>query len=280
MNRPISISFSTLGCPDWSLDQVLEFAPKSGLDGIDFRGLKDGLDVTVLPAFTTGLDGTVRRIRDAGLAVSGFSSSITLCEPAKRTANIEEARRLIPIATALDSRVVRVFGGGNSSGKNRQASFDAARSCMDSILDVDGANRLTWALETHDQWMRSRDAAELARVLHSASVAILWDVGHTTRVSRETPADTWNVLGPLVRYLHMKDAVKVSDGAEGAMQDGWRYALPGTGQLPLADAVRLLRSNNFSGWIAFEHEKRWHPHLEEPDAAIPAFVRWIRPLLE
>ncbi len=276
----MKVSFSTLGCPNWSLDQVLEAGSKAGLDGIDFRGLRDGLDVTVQPAFATDLEATARRIRGSGLAVSGFSSSITLCEPAKCAANVEEARRLVPIAHALDTQIVRVFGGGKSSGKDRKASLDAAKFCMDSILVLDGATDLTWALETHDEWMHSSDTMELVGALRSKSVGILWDVGHTTRLAHETPAETWNVIGPLVRYLHIKDAVKVTGGTAHSMRDGWQYVLPGAGELPIAGAVRLLQSKNYSGWIAFEHEKRWHPYLEEPEIAIPVFVRWIRRLLK
>ena len=63
------------------------------------------------------------------------------------------------------------------------------------------------------------------------------------------------------------------------MEDGWRYMLPGAGQLPLAQAIALLKSNGYDGWIVLEHEKRWHPNLPEPEEIFPAYVRWARPLL-
>ena len=64
-----------------------------------------------------------------------------------------------------------------------------------------------------------------------------------------------------------------------AMQDGWRYVLPGDGQLPLTEAIAVLKQNGYDGWILFENEKRWHPTLAEPEVAFPAFVSWIRPLI-
>jgi hypothetical protein len=29
----------------------------------------------------------------------------------------------------------------------------------------------------------------------------------------------------------------------------------------------------------FEHEKRWHPELEDPAIIFPQFVGWARPLI-
>ena len=46
-----------------------------------------------------------------------------------------------------------------------------------------------------------------------------------------------------------------------------------------ADAIALLKDNGYDGWIMFEHEKRWHPELEDPAVIFPQFVGWARPLI-
>jgi sugar phosphate isomerase/epimerase len=63
------------------------------------------------------------------------------------------------------------------------------------------------------------------------------------------------------------------------MEDGWHYVLPGEGQLPLAESIALLHENGYDGWLQFEHEKRWHPALFEPEVAFPAFAIWARKLV-
>lgn len=279
MKQAMKVSFSTLGCPDWTLDQVLKAGADAKLDGFDLRGLRGGVDVTVLPEFTSDLESTSMRIRDSGLVVSGFSSGITLCDASRHAVYLEEARRIVPIARALGTKVIRVFGGAGASGTARNLLLDAACACMDSIMSIDGALDLTWAVETHDEWIRSVDVLDLVRNLDSPAVGIVWDVGHTTRVAEETPATTWNLLGPLVRCLHIKDAVKAGEHVPGAMPDGWRYVLPGTGRLPLAETISMLQSVGYCGWITFEHEKRWLPDLEDPEYALAVFAKWIHPLL-
>jgi len=66
---------------------------------------------------------------------------------------------------------------------------------------------------------------------------------------------------------------------ERAMDDGWRYVPPGRGQLPLAEAIPILKGEGYDGWLMFEHEKRWHPDLEEPEDIFPLFVEWVKPLI-
>ena len=103
-------------------------------------------------------------------------------------------------------------------------------------------------------------------------------MGHTYRVGGETPEQTFEAIGDRVGYTHIKDAI-FDPTHEQAMEDGWRYVFPGEGQLPLAESIRLLKAHGYDGWLQFEHEKRWHPNLPEPEVAFPAFVRWVRNLL-
>ena len=51
--QPVLLSFSTLGCPDWSFDHITEFAGKHGYSGIEIRGLQRQMDLTQCPEFNT-----------------------------------------------------------------------------------------------------------------------------------------------------------------------------------------------------------------------------------
>ena len=73
----MKIGMTTLGCPEWDLETICARGRQYGFDGLDFRGLQDTLDVTLLPAFTSRVGETKRLLADAGLAVSGLSSSIS-----------------------------------------------------------------------------------------------------------------------------------------------------------------------------------------------------------
>lgn len=273
----MKIAFMTLGCPRWDLETICRNGRAFGFDGVDFRGYLDSIDITVLPEFTTNGAATRRRLDEAGLAVSCVSSSITVCNADLRERNLEEARRTIPVAKTLGAGRVRIFGGGDLERASRAELAAVGRECIQAILDLDGACDLQWLFETHDLWIQSNDCRLLLDAI-PAPFGALWDMGHTSRVGGESPEQTYAAIGPRVGYAHVKDAV-YDPGHPQAMDDGWRYVAPGTGQLPLAESIAILRANGYDGWLQFEHEKRWHPELPDPEEIFPAFVRWIRPLI-
>jgi hypothetical protein len=39
----MKLSFTTLGCPGWTLQEIVENAAEMGYDGVDFRGLLGNL---------------------------------------------------------------------------------------------------------------------------------------------------------------------------------------------------------------------------------------------
>src|ERR1700737_756243 len=65
------LSFSTLGCPDWPFDKILEFASVHKYDGIELRGLLGELDLLKCPEFSSlgKTRDTRKRIEDRGLRI-------------------------------------------------------------------------------------------------------------------------------------------------------------------------------------------------------------------
>ncbi|MEI8194848.1 MAG: sugar phosphate isomerase/epimerase family protein [Phycisphaerae bacterium] len=274
----MKLSAMTLGCPTWDLDTILHNVKSYGFDGIDFRGLQSDLDITQTTAFTTNLVATARKIADSGLLVSGISSSITACDPTKRVSNIEEAKRTIPIALALGTENIRIFGGGPVDTIGQQEAAVIGRDCINDILALPGASQLQWLFETHDHWVRAENCKLLLDAISLPNFGVLWDLGHTYRIGKETPDQTWAAINNRILYADVKDASFHKTHPQ-AMSDGWRYVLPGTGQLPLAQSIKLLKSHGYQGWLLCEHEKRWHTSLPEPELIFPYFIKWIRPLI-
>jgi sugar phosphate isomerase/epimerase len=269
----VKLSFSTLGCPAWDLDTICQRGQEYGFAGVDFRGCLGDLDITRLPAFSTHAAETKRRLAQSGLQTSGISSSIRVCEAAQLTQNIEEARRTIDTANGLGAPNIRVFGGGDLGAHSREELAQTGRACLEEILALDGASELHWLFETHDNWVKASDCRLLLDSIPQPSFGALWDIGNRPPQGAETPAEIYAAIGPRIGYTHLKDAV-YEPGHPQAVEGGWRYVLPGDGQIPLAEAVHLLQSKGYTGWLVFEHEKRWHPHLPEPEEAFPAYVNW------
>jgi len=75
----MKLSFSTLGCPNWSFDEIVLRASQYGYDGVAFRGLGRQLDLTKAPEFfPQARANTRRRLQEAGLATSMVLTSATM----------------------------------------------------------------------------------------------------------------------------------------------------------------------------------------------------------
>jgi sugar phosphate isomerase/epimerase len=275
----VKLAFMTLGCPTWDLNTICARGREYGFDGVDFRGYLDTIDITQRPEFTSGAAATRRQLTDAGLEVSAISSSIQVCVPEKLDANLDEARRTIEVANALGAPNVRIFGGGDLSAHSQGDLARIGLDTIERILALQDAAGLHWLFETHDLWVKAANCRLLLDAIPNPAFGALWDMGHTYRVGEEQPRDTFQALSGRVGYTHVKDALYDPDHPQ-AMTDGWRYVAPGKGQLPLAESIGILKASGYDGWVLFEHEKRWHPELLEPEEIFPQFIRWVRPILE
>lgn len=271
----LPLSFTTLGCPEWSLEQIVTHAKAMGYDGVDFRGLRDVLDITQSPAFTTQLNATKRLFEDQGLAISGIATSARFAtdDPTELERNFDEARRNLALAAELDAPVLRVYGGRVPEGHTVESILPALVENLRKIGDEAEQFGVTLALETHDDWTDSAVFARLMREANHPRVRVLWDLHHPYRTNGEAAATTYQNIGPYTVSIHVKDSVPVEDDGSGRDH---RYVLLGEGDVPLVEMLDLLVDGGYDGYAILEWEKRWIPSLPEPEIAFPQYVAKMR----
>jgi sugar phosphate isomerase/epimerase len=266
----MKLAFSTLGCPDWTLKEIVESAASLGYDGVDFRGLLDEIDISKRTEFTTGLAGTRRLFADHGVAVSGvlISARYAVVDPAERQRQFDETRRNLALAAALDAPVLRVYGGAVPEGYTVDTILPTLVDNLQQMGDEADGYGVTLALETHDAWTDSAVFARLMRAVDHPRVRVLWDLHHPFRQNGETPDVTYANIGAYVANIHVKDSVPADDGHT--------LVLVGEGDVPLQRMLTLLEQGGYDGYASLESEKRWHPELAEPGVAFPQYVAKMR----
>jgi sugar phosphate isomerase/epimerase len=269
----LPIAFSTLGCPAWDLQKILNFAEQHGFAAIEFRGLQGNLDLPSHAAFAADhIAETKREILSHGLRVACVSSSASLHEsdPEKRSKILADARRFIDLASALDVPYVRVFGDSPDSGHPVTPSDDLkarVAAGLHELGEYAGPRKVTVIIESHDDFTASASLADVLHRADSKSVALLWDAHHTFAESNEDPKFTVRQLGPWIRHTHLKDSV----GKGGDR----KYVLTGRGNVPIKEQIEALRSIDYKGFYCFEWEKVWHPDLEDPEIAFADYARAV-----
>jgi len=257
-------AFSSLGCAELMLDDVLALAGRHALTRVELRALAGSTD---LPAYFTRHFQTPARLaahlRPSPVKVSALDTSFKLGDntPTDRAALLQ----FIPWAEALGVPHLRVFDGSRLGEADSFTKIIAALGWWRELRKRNG-----WAVdlmvETHD----AMTTTESTRLLLAAApgTAILWDTHHTWKLGGEDPLRTWRALKDHIVMVHLKDSV-----SRPSAQHPYSYVLPGTGEFPAAPLLAVLREE-YAGVITLEWEKLWHPYLPPlEDALVSAACR-------
>ena len=126
-------------------------------------------------------------------------------------------------------------------------------------------------IETNGVYADSKILLKLMQRLDGNNVGVLWDIHHPYRYIGEEVVETYNRLKKYIRYVHVKDSVERDGKVE--------YCLLGQGDIPVKDAVSLLKDNGYEGYISLEWVRRWYYQLEEPGIVFPHFINAIKNII-
>ncbi len=256
-------SFSTLGCPEYSLEQVFELAQRHRLDAVEIRALSNTIDV---PAVLAAAYGTplklAERLKSAPVPIVSLDTSLRLAE--NQEADRAAFLQFVPWAEACDVPWLRVFDGGkNADAATHRAMADTVAWWREQRRQHGWKTDIM--VETHDALFT---AASIRQFLALApGTAILWDSQHTWRNGGEQPVATWEAIKPHVVHIHVKDSVSKPSG-----KHPYSYVLPGEGEFAMS-SLRAALSTEFTGCVSLEWEKLWHPSLAPLDDALTAAAK-------
>jgi len=260
---PLFRCFSSLGCPELSLEETLALAARHDLAGVELRALGGTTDLAGYLRERFGSPEELaehhrRTFAAAPVRVVAFNTSMKLVGAAP--ADREQLRDLVPWAEALGVRWLRVFDGGQSADPAEIArAVDTLRWWRGERAARGWA--VDWMIETHDSLFT---AAAIGRLLAAVpDAAILWDAHHTWKKGGEDPVVTWRAIRAHVVHIHVKDSVSVPSA-----RHPFTYVLPGAGEFPVAPLLAALRADRFPGPVSLEWERLWHPYLPPLDEAL------------
>jgi sugar phosphate isomerase/epimerase len=275
--KRLPIAFSTLGCPKWEWKTILDQASKLGYAAIELRGLMNEMDLPKSPQFNgEKLKESLKDLDALGLKISDLGASTRLGEPdpAKRAAQIDEAKRFIDLAHKLKSPYVRVFGGKLGKDQTMQGASELIIAGFRELHGHARGSGITLLIESHDEFTTSTSLSNILKGANLPTAALLWDTHHTFVAGKEQPADTFKQLSKYVRHTHLKDSRPPQAGEQDR-----RYVLTGAGEVPIKETVKVLAAGGYRGYYCFEWEKRWHPEIEDPEVAFPHYAKVMREYL-
>jgi len=266
------LAFSTLGCPDWTLDKILDVAVEHKYNGIEIRGIQREMDLGKSPHFNSdeNIRATKQKFADKGLKIVGFGSSAAMhhSAEAERSKAMDEAKRFITIADKAGCPYVRVFPDKFPKELSKEKSMELMAQGLNDLAKFSKGTSVKLVMETHGDLIWVDDLVKVMNEVDEKQVGLVWDISNMWAVTKEDPEAVYKKLKKWIWHTHIKD-LKI----EG---DKHVYTLFGEGDVPAFKAIDLLEKNNYKGYYSFEWEKMWHPEIAEPEVAIPAYAEAMR----
>lgn len=267
----MKLSFSTLGCPDWSFADIISAACDLGYDGVEIRGVANELDGTRIPQFQPDrAQKTKDLLAGKGLEIACLTSACYLNDKNIAGDTLCKAKEYVDTAARMGVKNVRVLAdyGPEQSGQ-LDDGFIAEQ--LKNVAQYAAPKGVTVLVETNGYFANSTRLAKLVDKTGEANVGVLWDIHHPYRYFGETPEFTVQTLGDFIRHVHLKDS-KIEDGK-------LKYTLLSYGDLPVKDCIERLEAIGYDGYYSLEWVKRWDLSLEEPGIAFAAYASYMRGLV-
>ena len=269
----MKLAFSTLGCPDWNLAQIVEAAQRFRYDGVELRAIGGSLDLLSRPEFSPAeIANTRRYFEDHSVSICCIDTSCTFHSPDRRErlAQVDLALAHADLAAQLGATLIRVFPDKIQAGATREQTRDLIAESLRQIAERLPPG-LDVALETHGDFARTEAVAEIATLADHPRVKLIWDVANSVAAEDSVERGA-RIVEPYLVHIHLRDARPV------AGSEHWLPVLAGRGRVPFADVMAATEMLKFDGYVSFEWEKYWRPEIEEPEVALPDFISAIRKL--
>jgi sugar phosphate isomerase/epimerase len=268
--RQMKLSFTTLGCPEWSFAKILDEADNMGYSGIEIRGLEDKmLAEEIVQFFPENKEATLAALKAHGLKMVGFGSSVRFDPVDKFDSMLAEGKRAIEVCQFMGIPAVRIFGNNIPQGESEADVIARVAKGAGALAEYGESKGVMVLLETHGDFntvARVKGVFDLAK---SKNLRLLWDVAHTDFTYADNFMEFYKAMKEYIVHTHFKDHIRGKPGDEKTYQ----LCRIGEGQIPIKAIVKQLLADGYTGYFSLEWEKKWHPELPGAEIAYPDFVR-------
>lgn len=260
---PYKRTFSTLGCPDMTLEEAIVLSNNAAITGIELRALHGSLDIPSFLASNYGRPYMLAdRMKRERAKIVSLSTSLKLA--GSMPPDFDHFIEFIPWADALGIPYLRVFDGGKAANEATHGEMSSSVAWF-----REQRARRHWntdiMIETHDALSTSE--AIISFLKRAPGTKILWDAHHTWKMGGEDPLTTWRAIRPHVVHIHVKDSVSIRNENR-----PYTFKLPGTGEFPMKGLKEVLWAE-YSGPLSLEWERLWHSKLPRIEDAFSSAIR-------
>jgi len=244
----MKLGYSTWGMPKLSIDVAVDRIASLGYDG---------LEISVLPAWTTSidtLDAAERKrilnlVNGKGLTISAISGHASLLEenPAENERNLQRLKDAIDLAVewAQNGRIpyVNTLSGGRTADWEAQKELFAER--LLPAAQYAKSRGVTLAMEPHVDGLvdTPERMVTILKMVNEPALKVNFDISHFDVLGMPTE-ESVSILAPYSVHTHVKD--------QRGRYPNYEFLTPGEGDFDYVDYLKRMRAHGYDGFITAE----------------------------
>lgn len=252
-------SVFTASTPEWSPSEAAATLAAQGWDGIEWR-ITDQ-DAADEPGFWAGnratwpLTGLESRLDEIATATVGNGLAFSGIGGYARCDDHENVERMLAATAALGAERVRVTMPRVDSGRYDEL-FAAARRDLEWVAKRAAHHGVQALVELHHETITAAASAarRLVDGLDPRSVGVIHDLGNLVIEGQETHSAAFELLGPYLAHVHVKNARWVASppAVDGMVSWHHEWATLRAGQADVRRYMSDLVAHGYDGWVTLE----------------------------
>ncbi len=264
----MKLCFSTLGCADRLLEEIISLANKYSVRMIEIRGVGGVINNSEIKEFSEqSARKTKEKLAAAGITPFILGTSVSFHSPEFYDAKMKEGRESAEIAARLGIKNIRVFG--DRIEDDREECISRVIKGLRELCDYAAPLGVSVFLEIHGHFNTAENVLPVATALRDKkNFGIIWDIEHTHKTYGSDWEKFYLALRTYIKHVHVKD---FSDS---------RAALSaiGEGDVPIIPILARLKNDGYTGAVSLEWEEKWHPELGRIEPALESFTAIVKAL--
>ena len=257
----IKLAFSTVACPQWSLETVAQRAEEMGFDGIELRTMGPGGSSFASEPTLSDAGKVSAILGDHGIEPVCLSTSCALHHRDTTAAHraVWQIREALELASKIECPFVRIFGNEVGPGETQNTVLMRIADRVASLADRAGELGVQILFENAGSLGRAKQWWVLLNLVQHPMLGLCWNVANAASAG-ESPAVSVPILNNRIRMAKVKD-MNVGDGSG--------FVPLGEGSVGIDQFVKRLMGIGYRGYISVEWDRAWLQELAPAEEYLP-----------
>jgi len=252
-------AFSTLACPDWTLEAAVNAADEMGYQGVEMRSFTNPCERMVNDPLSLEPERVAHLFDQTGVAPVGLATGVVYDTPIEppvigrvflnEEAGVDETKSFVDFADRVGVHTVRVFGAHLPAAEPKTWSMRRIVERLSLASQTCRNTDVRLLIENSDSFARASDLMGLIERVDSPNLEASYNIQAAVNAG-ECPIEGVSVLGDALKIVRIGD-----------VDDDGNPVLLGQGRFPLAKLFETLAGMDYRGWIVYEYPKHWCPEL-------------------